>query len=179
MQGKKLNYVFALASTFNVLSNQNAPPGSTVYLISGNDNTFNTLAIQEAIKPIARLYYRNGWGIAGIILPGSSESLANVFETITKESDGFSIDLGTENGYQEFVTKLNSDQSEFVLAQMQTTEEKDQQKFEQTVSIAPGTSEFFLLAVKNNFNTEILLNDPDGKPVKSSNISVAVPWGAY
>jgi len=177
--GEKTDYVFALASTFNVLSNQNAPPGSTVYLLSSNDNTFNTLSIQESIKPIARLYYRNGWGITGIILPGSSESLSNVFETITKESNGFSINLGAENGYQEFVTKLNSDQSEFVLSEMNLAEAQERQKFEQSISIAPGTSEFFLFGVKENFNTEIHLSDTDGKLIESSSTSVQFDGSKY
>ena len=177
--GEKTDYVFSLASTFNILSNQNAPPGSTVYLISGNDNSFNTLAIQEAIKPIARLYFRNGWAITGIILPGSSESLHNVFETITKESNGYSINLNSEDGYEKFLTKLNSSNSELFLEKLETIQTTNQEKFEHLISVAPGTSEVSILGVKENFKSEITLSDPKGKTIDTSNISVQFDHSKY
>ncbi|MEE8362987.1 MAG: hypothetical protein V3S18_02835, partial [Dehalococcoidia bacterium] len=95
------NQFRALATAFSYLSEQEAPAGSQMYLVTGRMQD-GSRANRDRIAGFADLFAEQGWMISALMLPSSAPEARDFLVSIVERTGGAWDDAGTVEGLAGF-----------------------------------------------------------------------------
>ncbi len=152
----------ALAGAYNLLGNNQAAPGSTVYLIAGGPADGDTARELDRLSTTVGLFGSSGWPVVGLALPGASESAETLLNTISSASGGSTIALSIPGGLSDLANRILGDRAQGRLSAMSDGVLAPRDVFTSTVDVAPGTREATLLFFKESRQGSLRLSSPSG-----------------
>ncbi len=152
----------ALASAFRLLEEQDAGPGSTVYLITGSAGAMDLNQESGRLLPVASLFGDNGWPIVGLTLPGVEAGFRDLIAGMSEASRGEALELSAPDGLKRIADMVLRDDTKGSLAAMRQGPIAPNSVFTSALDIAPGTLEAVLLFFKEGPYASLRLNNPSG-----------------
>ena len=159
--------ISTLAQTYNMLGIEAAAPGSTIYLITGAASGPALTALAERIMPMVGLFQKRGWPIVALSLPGTSQELHEITDTVSLLSGGGRFELSVPDGLRALSGHILGSEAKGSFTELTRGELSPNEVLTSTLSIAPGTREGILLFLKESPRGSLRLSDPSGFAVSS------------
>lgn len=156
------DWVKAITETYNFLSSEQAPRGSTVYLIAGGTSQTDLADAADRLKPVVNLFKETEWSIIGLSLPGTSPEARGFLTGISEGSGGHSFELSPTEGFRSLSSEILREEAKGSLAQLGAGDLLPHQVLTITLPIAPGTRESTLLFFKEDPYGSLRLSNPFG-----------------
>ena len=156
------NLVRAFSETYNLLGDEGASRGSTVYLVTGANSGEDPTQLADRLAPIVRLFEDKGWPIVGLSLPGTSPDVRDLLSTISEGSGGESFELSVPDGFKSLSDRLLREGAQGTLAELGQGALSPNAVLTSTLSIAPGTREATLVFLREGRYGSLRLSNPSG-----------------
>ena len=156
------DWVRALKETYNLLSSERAPAGSTVYIITGGTSQADLARAADGLKPVVSLFEETKWPIVGLSLPGASPETRGFLTEISEGSGGHSLELSVPEGFKTLSDEILREAAKGSLAQLGEGDLLPHQVLTFNLSIAPGTREASLIFFKEDPYGSFRLSNPSG-----------------
>jgi hypothetical protein len=153
----------ALASAFGYLSDESAPAGSEIYLITGRMQD-GSQQNRDRIIGFADLFIAEGWKINAVMLPSTTNEARDFISSIVNRASGRWDDAGTLSGMDMFAHHVLGLDGELVL----DIALQSGNAAVQAVEVAPETTQFSVAMVRNSTSATLDLFDPHGVQLGSS-----------
>ena len=148
----------ALADAFSFLSRVDAVEGSRVVFLTSGRILGESENTRERLVNVADLFSAEGWMIDVITLPSTEPVLRELLSGLSTGSDGVFYDTGTA----ESVAALFKNYSALSLENAMDVEMHDNSAAIVTLDIAPHTTEFTTVFVRQNDMVEVAVFSPNG-----------------
>lgn len=162
LSGRPFRLAESLSSIFVLLEERGAKPGSTVYVITGDDASGDLNEDAGRLLPLASGFGDNDWSIVGLTLPGSSDDLRDLVAGVSEASRGEAFDLSESSGLKRVADIVLRDDIKGSLSAMSQGPINGDTVFTSTLDIVPGTLEVVLLFFKEGPYASLRLNNPSG-----------------
>ncbi len=152
----------ALAEIYNFQGGQRAGAQTAIYFITGSTDEMTTPALQDGLGQMVNLLGGKGWPLHSVTLPGTSEELADVLASISKDTGGESYPLSIPDGMQHFADQTLRLDAKGSLTGLGSIELTANSSLEMTLHIAPGTEAANLIFFREDRVTAFRIKNPDG-----------------
>ena len=154
--------VSALATNLKILDEENAAPGSTVYVLTGGDSGEPLGDASVRLSSILRQFSFRGWSVVGISLPGASQYAKEVFGLITKESGDEVFPLSVPDGFKAFADSILRSDAKGQLAPLAQGSVASNEILSSSLDIAPGSTETTMIFFRERPSGSLRLRNPSG-----------------
>jgi hypothetical protein len=152
----------ALVSAFELLEEQDAVPGSTVYLITGDASAMDLNEESGRLLPVASIFGDKGWPIVGLTLPDTAADLRDLVAGMSEASRGEAVELSVPGGFKRVADMVLRDDARGSLEALTQGPVASNAVFTSALDMAPGTLEAVLLFFKEGPYTSLRLTNPSG-----------------
>ncbi|MDP6665966.1 MAG: hypothetical protein QF357_01060 [Dehalococcoidia bacterium] len=148
----------ALTDSFSFLSRIDAIPGSRVAFITSGRILGESENTRERLISVADLFAAEGWLIDVITLPSTEPVLRDLMSGLAIGSNGMFYDTGTAAG----LIAVFENYSQLKLTRTMDVEMHDNSASIVTLDIAPYTSEFSTVFVRQHESVDVAVFSPNG-----------------
>lgn len=148
----------ALTDSFAFLSRVDAASGSRVAFITSGRILGESENTRERLGSVADLFASEGWVIDVVALPSTEPILRELMSLLAVGSDGEFYDTGTAHG----VSAIFADYSKLSLTSAMDVEMHDNSAAIVTLDIAPHTTEFTTVFVRQHSAVDVTVYSPNG-----------------
>ncbi|NQW20276.1 MAG: hypothetical protein HQ477_06075, partial [Chloroflexi bacterium] len=148
----------ALTDAFAFLSRIDAVEGSRVAFITSGRILGESENTRERLRSVADLFASEGWVIDVVTLPSTEPILRDLVSGLSTSSDGVFYDTGTASG----IAAVFENYSQLLLENAMDVEMHDNSAAIVTVEIAPHTSEFTTVFVRQQDLVDVAVFSPNG-----------------
>lgn len=148
----------ALTDSFAFLSRIDAVPGSRVAFITSGRILGESEGTRDRLRSVADLFASEGWVIDVVTLPSAEPVLRDLLSGLSTGSDGVFYDTGTATGF----ARLFEDYSQLTLEGAMDVEMHDNTAAVVTLDIAPHTTEFTTVFVRQHAGVDVAVFSPSG-----------------
>ena len=148
----------ALTDAFSFLSRIDAVEGSRVVLLTSGRILGESENTRERLISVADLFSSEGWVIDVVTLPSAEPVLRDLMSGLSTGSDGVFYDTGTADG----ITALFENYSALSLENAMDVEMHDNSAAIVTLDIAPHTTEFTTVFVRQHDMVDVSVFSPNG-----------------
>jgi len=148
----------ALTDTFAFLSRIDAVSGSRVAFITSGRILGESESTRDRLRSVADLYASEGWMIDVIALPSTEPILRDLMSGLAIVSGGEFYDTGTAAG----IAAIFEDYVSLTLADAMDVEMHDNSASVVNLDIAPHTTEFTTVFVRQNEEVDVAVFSPSG-----------------
>ncbi len=147
-----------LTDTFAFLTRIDAVPGSRVALVTSGRILGESENTRERLRSVADLFASEGWVIDVVTLPSAEPVLRDLMSGLSTKSDGVFYDTGTALG----VATLFENYSSLTLESAMDVEMRDNSASIVNLDIAPHTTEFTTVFVRQHEQVDVAVFSPNG-----------------
>jgi hypothetical protein len=148
----------ALTDTFAFLSRIDAAAGSRTTFITSGRILGESEGTRDRLRSVADLFSSEGWVIDVVVLPSTEAVLRDLMTGLATSSGGVFYDTGTASG----IAALFGTYSQLSLKNAMDVEMHDNSASVVTLDIAPHTSEFTTVFVRQNPSVDVGVFSPNG-----------------
>jgi len=148
----------ALTDTFAFLTRIDATQGSTVAFVTSGRILGESENTRERLVSVADLFSSEGWVIDVVTLPSTEPILRDLMSGLAISSGGVFYDTGTANG----VAAVFEDYAQLTLENAMDVEMHNNSASVTTLDIAPHTSAFTTVFVRQHDDVDVAVFSPSG-----------------
>jgi hypothetical protein len=148
----------ALTDTFAFLTRIDATQGSTVAFVTSGRILGESENTRERLVSVADLFSSEGWVIDVVTLPSTEPILRDLMSGLAISSGGVFYDTGTANG----VAAVFEDYAQLTLENAMDVEMHNNSASVTTLDIAPHTSVFTTVFVRQHDDVDVAVFSPSG-----------------
>jgi hypothetical protein len=160
----------ALTDTFSFLSRIDAAPGSRVAFITSGRILGESENTRDRLRSVADLFAAEGWVIDVVSLPSTEPVLRDLISGLAASSNGVFYDTGTAAG----IASLFENYTQLELKNAMDVEMHDNSAAVVTLDIAPHTSEFTTVFVRQHDDVDVAVFSPNGTRAASEMENVEI-----
>lgn len=168
----------ALSDAFAFLSRIDAAEGSRVAFVTSGRILGESENTRERLNSVADLFSSEGWVIDVVALPSTEPILRDLISGLSTSSDGVFYDTGTAAG----IAALFENYTQLELETAMDVEMHDNSASVVTLDIAPHTTEFTTVFIRQHEEVDVAVFSPNGTRASSEMENVDVretPSGVF
>ncbi|MBM3949391.1 MAG: hypothetical protein FJ312_09195 [SAR202 cluster bacterium] len=152
----------ALAGAHGLMGLEQASPGSSVYLLLGEQTAQGEVGIRTRIAPLLAEFVKDGWAVHTAIPPDASASVTSLASGIASDTGGQRFTLSIPNGFQTLAASIMRDSAKGSLQGLAERVLDSNAVLSSALDVPPGTRDTTIVFFKQDGAGSLRLTNPEG-----------------